>query len=107
MSQGQKIVLGVLSLVPLFYVVAFFSFFAIFIQFVTENPLNSANAFQIIEIVHGLECLLTLGLMIYYVRHALQNKALVGDNRVLWVILLIILNPFTMPIYFYKFIWKK
>lgn len=100
MGKTKAIILGVISALPLLYL----CFFLLVVTSFTNYDFDMTN---LIFILHPLDILLTIGLLIYYVPHSLNNKDVPKSQRSLWPFLLIIGNAFMIPVYFYTFIWKK
>jgi hypothetical protein len=53
-----------------------------------------------------LTILLTVALIVYYARHALQNEALDPGRRSAWTAGLVMLSPLAMPVYWYRYVWS-
>ena len=50
---------------------------------------------------------LTLGLIVYYIVHLYTKSGLPGPMRALWLVLLVFMNLFTMPLYWLLYVWSK
>lgn len=48
-----------------------------------------------------------LGLGIFYLVHITQNELLDNEKKILWIVILIMLNGIVMPVYWYLYIWKE
>lgn len=47
------------------------------------------------------------GTLIFYIINAIKNKELQGHNKAIWLFAVIIVGFIALPIYWYKFIFKK
>jgi hypothetical protein len=65
-------------------------------------PMGLPVSFLIIFPLHALTMLASMGLLVVYVLHALQNNKLDQNTKHMWAILLFVGNFIAMPIYFYK-----
>lgn len=101
MNSTKKTLLGLLTLWPLLYLVSFMVLMPILFFTAPNFPL------EIVFFLHPLTMLVIVGLLVFYVRDALNNKKIPETRKTLWVVLLIIGNAIVMPIYFYSFIMKK
>ena len=48
-----------------------------------------------------------VGLLAFYLHHVFRVKQFDAERRTLWAIVLLIGNIFSMPIYWYKYIWHQ
>ncbi|NJM26206.1 MAG: hypothetical protein HC859_12670 [Bacteroidia bacterium] len=112
MSKTQKIVLGILTLVP-FVLVPYFLFqvFLFVMEMVRhgdqqpEPAMIVAGVFSFVFpiIVTGV---LSLGLLIFYIIHALNNQAVSSSERVIWILIFIFIGTIGFPIYWVMRIWS-
>ena len=58
-------------------------------------------AYLLFMIVHFVVFILTLSLLIYYIRHTFRNKDLASDQKLRWLLFLLFGNVVAMPIYYY------
>jgi hypothetical protein len=49
----------------------------------------------------------SLGLLIYYLIHAINNKQIDSTERLIWVLVFIFAGTIGFPIYWYLRIWKE
>ena len=114
MSRSSKIILGILSFLPflllLFYMGAVFNFVLEMIQIShqTEKPdavfMWTRMAGVIIwAIVLGF---LTLGLKIYYIIHAINNKLIDQTEKIVWVLVFIFFGIVGYPAYWVSRVWN-
>jgi len=105
MSTGAKLFLGILTILPFFYIIAFI---AIIIVMVTQIGGDTQSGPPVaLFIAHGFFMLLILGLIVYYIIHALRNTRLPQTERLLWVIIIFVGNMLVMPIYWFLHVWRE
>lgn len=112
LPKWAKILIGFLSFLPFFLVIAAFGIAVISIiaQATSEEPLNIfallAYLQYVLPVMLGyLGFYLTFG--IFYLVHIILNKALDTEKKVLWIIIILTLNALSMPFYWYIHIWKE
>ena len=118
MNRTQKIWLGVLTISPVFLFIAYFIFIFSFIISIIGNTARlsqTAGAPDALAIsttfisafaIVGLLSLVSLGLMVYYIIHAVNNKAIESSERTAWILIFIFVGIIGFPIYWYLKIWK-
>jgi len=57
-------------------------------------------------IVHFITIWLMLALMIFYIVLAVKREQFDQTTRIVWIILLCLMNTFAMPVYWYLYIWR-
>jgi hypothetical protein len=50
--------------------------------------------------------LLSLAVMVYFLVHAINNKLLNSDERLVWILVFIFVGMVSFPIYWYLRIWR-
>ena len=121
MTRNYKIILGILSFIPLigmiFGMSIYFSFIFDMIGHSMDNP-GEPPAFaenpqdiisKIIPAVLMLfvSGLVGFGLFIYFLVCAIKDKSATENDRILWILLLVFLSYFVMPIYWYVRLWSN
>jgi hypothetical protein len=116
MTRTQKIWLGILTFLPVIlfagYFLAMFSFlFNMFnnTRFPSESmgmPETFLPSFFIMFGIAGLLGILSLGLLIYYIIHCVNNKTLDSNERVVWILVFMFMGLIGFPIYWYLRIWQ-
>lgn len=117
MNRTSKVLLGILSILPLVLLVAYFiSFFFFFTSMIAEAgqhapgdnnfPLHMLGNFGMLFLIIGLMALLNLGLLVYYIIHAVNNKTIESAERIIWVLIFVFAGMIGFPIYWYMRIWK-
>ncbi len=111
MSKRIKILLGLATLWPFLYIIAFLILVILQIYlFATNTPRAAGDVpplFYIMWALTGFTALWMLGLTILYLVHVLRNHQLETNKRMLWAMILLVGNVFAMPIYWYLYIWRK
>lgn len=115
MSSSSKIFLGILTILPLIiitiYISAFLSSFMSTVQ-ATAHGNNQAMPEEFFKNIIGLivlamaAALISLGLLIYYIIHAVNNKNIDSNERLIWILIFIFAGMIGFPIYWYMRIWK-
>lgn len=115
MNRSKKILLGLATIWPLIYLV-FVVIFLATIAFlpaaqspfpVVRSPeLLLGRSLGLFLLLHFLTIFWATGLVIFYISHAVRNRQLSNDMRLLWASLIFVGNLITMPIYWYLCIWK-
>jgi hypothetical protein len=114
MSKSRRMLLGILSFLPLVllvaYIITFFSFMMHIFQHVQDEDvmpqlvLEHIGGIVAIALLMGLS---HLGLLIYFIIHAINNKAVEGTERIVWILIFIFAGIVGFPIYWYMRIWKE
>jgi len=114
MSKNGKILLGIVSFLPLVLLAVYIiSFIGIFTSVFSESVQQSGrppevmmgNVGMLMAIV-PLFIVTSLGLLIYYIIHVMSNPRLDSMDRLVWIIILIFTSVAGYPIYWYMQIWK-
>lgn len=116
MTRAQKVFVGILAFLPLVAVAAlmiyfFTTFFPDIIRMDHEHgelppEFIFGNMMGFIVSVIIL-CFLQIGLMIYFIIHAINNKKVKSEERIIWVLLFIFVNTISYPIYWGLRIWPE
>jgi ABC-type multidrug transport system permease subunit len=110
MSKNSKIFLGILTILPLIGLLLTLSLF--FSAFLNLNRRGAPDAVALSNnigsmlIITVILTFLSLGLMIYYIVHAVNNKSISNDERLIWILLFIFLSHITFIIYWVMRIWN-
>lgn len=115
LSQGAKVILGILTIVP--FLIFPYVFFQIF-GFVTEtvkathgggepNPedIIAGVASFVLPILLG--SLLTLALLVFYIIHAVNLKTLDTTERVVWIVVFLLFGIISFPVYWILRVWPS
>lgn len=114
MSKSRKLLVGILSLLPMVSLVIYFAvFFSLFITAFRGS--HDPNIFPEIMLEHiggiiavALLMVVTkLGMLIYFIVHAVNNKAIDSTERIVWILVFIFAGMIGFPVYWYMRIWKE
>jgi hypothetical protein len=113
MSKSRKLLLGILSLLPIIllvvYLVGFIYFFMAVYRHANHEEVLPMLLFQhmawlLLAII--LLVLFALGLLIYFIIHALNNRLIDSTERIVWILVFVFAGTIGFPIYWYMRIWK-
>jgi hypothetical protein len=102
MSRRRKIALGVATVWPILWMVPFAAWMALTFASGTEAP-----GFTVVIILHVATVLMAFALLVYYVVHAAKTDRLGGDERTVWIVVLVIGTMFAAPVYWYLYVWRE
>jgi uncharacterized membrane protein len=112
MSKSIKIVVGLLTLLPLVGTIFYlWFFFRMFTSIVTNADApdaiamgdNFASFFSMLLFMMAFN----IGLLIFYIVHVVKNKALTSDERLMWILLFIFISFISFGIYWALKIWGE
>jgi hypothetical protein len=116
MTKSKKIFLGALSLLPLVlmvvYIVLAMSMFFSMIRHPLEMeegnfPPDLFFRGMLPAIIVGLVmAVASFGLLIYFIIHVVNNKNIDGNERLIWILVLIFAGMIGFPVYWYMRIWN-
>ena len=110
MSKNNKILLGILTFLPvlgLFLSIAFMiSAFKTIANEGAPDAVMLSGSLQSAVMIIAFFAILSLGLLIYYIIHAINNKALSSDERVVWILLFVFISQIAVIIYWIMKIWN-
>lgn len=112
LNKPSKIVLGILTFLPLIFGVGSFimGIYQILSLIISEDPAMPLMFISFLSHVFPylfFFFLIYLALGIFYLVHIIQNESMDGEKQFLWVVVLIILNGIAMPVYWYLHVWKE
>lgn len=117
MTKSSKILVGIFSILPIILLVVYMIFaFRMFFS-VMQYPMEMQDANYSSSIflkgmipaiiVALIMSLASLGMLIYFIVHVINNKALDGNERLIWILVFIFAGMVGFPIYWYMRIWKS
>ena len=113
MSTTRRLLLGLLSFLPIVlfivYLIVFFSFFISICGHVhEEDVLPALLAERIAGLVAAIILLAvcSLFLLVYFIVHSINNRAIDSTERIVWVLIFIFAGMIGFPVYWYMRIWK-
>lgn len=105
MNKFLKIILGILSLLPLGYLILFFTnFFVAYNKYF--NLERIIKVFDVIFLWIVITIFVVIGLLIFYFIHLFKNMKISDGQKAIWAIALLLGYPISMPIYWFLYIWK-
>lgn len=112
MSKTQKLVLGVLTVVPMivipFFVVRIIAF-ALHVSALDQEPDAGWVLTQVAAFAGPLiaVAILRLALMVYYIVHAINNQTIQSTEKVIWILLFLFMGTISCVIYWILRIWSS
>lgn len=110
MSKNTKIVIGILTLLPIigiFFYIGFIFRFIMFMQNAGSPPdAGAMKGIVTIAILFIFSILLSIGLLIFYIVHAVNNKKLESNERIMWILLFVFISTIAFMIYWVLRIWQ-
>ena len=109
MSRSSKIILGVVTLLPFVFFAMYISVFFGFLRemmYHRSSPEDVFFHFAPALVYIGLVVVSKIGLLIYYLIHAVNNKKVDSTERIAWVLIFIFVGLVGFPIYWYLRIWR-
>src|SRR5688572_1773602 len=110
MQKPTKVLLGIASLWPVFYMFLFFGFiFSMALGFggggQPEPGIQPMMA--LVFGLHFLTMLVILALTVFYIVDVFRNERVDKDKKALWAIVIFMGSMIAMPIYWYLYFWKE
>jgi len=111
LNKSSKIILGILTFLPLLFVISFLGFIIInfFSMFFSQEPVMPLMLFSYLSYILPYVfpiILLSMGLFVFYIIHIVQNALLDTEKRILWVVVMFLAYGVAIPTYWYIHIWK-
>jgi len=114
MSKQGKILLGIVSFLPLVFIIIYcIFFFSMFSPAFHESvqqpgpPVFLLGNMTEMQVSMALLIITALGLLIYYLIHIMNNQLLDSTDRLTWILIILLANVAAYPIYWYLKIWKR
>jgi di/tricarboxylate transporter len=116
MTRSKKIIIGIFSLLPL---VLFLCYMGTIISLILSQLRDgysddyNFNRFEDTRTAVGIVIsailmgLVSLGALIYFIVHAVNNAFVKQDERIIWIILFVFVGMIVFPIYWYLKVWKQ
>ena len=118
MKMFWKIVLGIVTIMP---IILFGSMFAIFFsQMFNKSMFQQAHTPvapgtfppmpKVMMVMFGIEIvafMIIFALLIFYIINVFKNPKLPKDKRALWAVVLFLGHVISMPVYWYLYIWRE
>ena len=116
MNSNKKALLGFLAFLPI--IAGFGLFIYILTGFLPEiirlerlgeqpDPFTVLSTMAPFIILIIISACIHLGLIIYFIIHAINNNHVKSEERIIWVLVFIFVSTIGLPIYWYLRIWKE
>ena len=115
MNRSKKIWIGFLSFLPLLLgigalIYMFAGFLPAMIRLEEEGgadtmPLSVLSQMMPFILLILISALLHIGLLIYFIIHAVNNKQVKQEERIIWVLVFIFVSSIAFPVYWAIRIW--
>ena len=110
MQKPTKVLLGIASLWPVFYMFLFFGFiFSMALGFgggAQPEP-GIQPMMALVFGLHLLTMLVIMALTVFYIVDVFRNERVDKDKKALWAIVIFMGSMIAMPIYWYLYFWKE
>jgi hypothetical protein len=104
LSRPIKMLVGAATLwIPLYMI----AFMAIVFSSVFSHSAPDIDSFDVLFRVHMATSLLSVALLVIYIVHLFQTKAIPSDQRIMWLLVILFFGPLAMPVYFFKHMWPE
>ena len=111
MKKLTKILLAIVTILPLTYMVFFFvvvsMLFAFFLFGGTSERDYLFGVLTVLVPLHLGTIVLILALGVFYIHHLFENDRINQDKKVLWAVVLFMGNMISMPVYWYLYVWRN
>ena len=117
MARPLKILLGIATFWPIFYIFIFLAFtlFSVLTMVFMradggipgEPPPEFIAGMLALTFFHFFTIIELLGLMIFYIVHAIKDPQLDANEKIMWVLVVVLVGFIGMPIYFILRVWKR
>jgi len=113
MSKNSKILVGILSILPiiLFFVMipTLLNMIPQFIEWEKHEPaieevLSTMGPLFFLLIFMGL---LSLGLLVFFIIHLVNNKTIESGEKIVWIIVFLFVSMVGYPVYCFMRIWNE
>jgi hypothetical protein len=114
MSRSKKIIIGLLSLLPIVFIIIYFiQFYSLFVEMFDwgayreqPDPREFMRTFMPLFILILIKVLISVGLLVYFLINAINNKKIDSGERVVWILTFIFVGFIAFPLYWYMRIWN-
>ena len=113
MSRSSKVISGILSFLPLILAgVLIIQVFSLFPQFISwdkydPDPYTVFNTIGPLIITGLFTGLVSLGLLVFFIIHMLNNKKVESIEKLIWILIFLFAGVIGYPVYWYMRIWKE
>jgi hypothetical protein len=108
MKKPGKVLLGLVTLWPFFYLILFFAvIFSTVVFMPGSGEPGPPPLIALILPLHLFTMLAVMALMVFYIVNVFRNDRVDKDKKALWAVVLFMGNMIAMPIYWYLYIWRE
>jgi hypothetical protein len=112
MTKGHKNILGIFTFLPALLMLVYFAAIILLIKDALiykdeDMPFPILGDVLWLVIIALLLGVLSFGLMIYYIIHAINNTQIDNIEKIIWVLLFVLASVVSFPIYWYIRIFKR
>ncbi len=110
MNKRNKIFLGILTFLPIIYIIFFVLFIIFNLIFSFEGKsfkLGLEKYFITVFLLHFLTMFIVFSLFIVYLMNIIKNERLDQTHKLLWAILIFVGNIIAMVAYFFIYIFPE
>lgn len=98
MNKGLKLFIGFLTVLPIGYMIFFFINFMSFPE--------KLIPFEMLFKLHVIAIIGIMGLIAFYMVHIVKTNGIADNQRVIWIIAILVGSIFGMLAYWYLYIWS-
>ncbi|WP_336517883.1 hypothetical protein [Pollutibacter soli] len=112
MTKGNKIILGIFTFLPFIFICFYFLSVVLMVRDAIISDIRG-DEFPVVGDVLSVVItalalgLLSVGLLVYYIIHALNNMEMETNEKLMWVVAFVLINIVAFPVYWYLRIWKR
>ena len=113
MSRNKKIIIGLLSLLPIIFIAIYLvQFYTLFIHMLEwgaydePDPREFMRTFMPLFLLILIKVLISIGLLIYFLINVINNKKIDSGERIVWILTFIFVGFIAFPLYWYMRIWN-
>jgi len=113
MSRNKKIIIGLLSLLPIIFIAIYLvQFYTLFIHMLEwgaydePDPREFMRTFMPLFLLILIKVLISLGLLIFFLINVINNKKIDSGERIVWILTFIFVGFIAFPLYWYMRIWN-
>ena len=109
MKNSTKVILGILTFLPMLLVLTYV--FYIFMAFIPtaiqlenshqEVPVELFRSLSVMIFLIILALIIKLGIMIYYIVHASNNPKNENNTKIMWIVLLVLVGSISSIVYYF------
>ena len=112
MSRGTKMLIGLLSFLPILMgaliIFLILNLIPTFIEWDSfePDPIEIFITMRPVFLVGIAAAVLSIGLLVFMIMHMVRKKNIDSTERIIWVLVLLFAGAISYPIYWYMRIWK-